>query len=166
MSFPFRFSLASFLSVSPHFLFGSRLYADTSKHQALNVNSLGVLEANNTNLCFSSERHEDFLRNDPSMHDRWRTFIYFWDFPFSFNSACKSEDSNLDADTELKSIVLVILAVSLLGKYLNSGKCQIFDKTDFFKGTGIGQTAITTLGIPFIDDNVKSKFDLKFLQKF
>lgn len=38
----------------------------------------------------------------------------------------------------MKSIVLVILAVSLLG-------------------IGIGQTAISVLGIPYIDDNVQSK---------
>lgn len=54
-----------------------------------------------------------------------------------FFSAC-SENANQDANTDLKSVVLVILAVSLLG-------------------IGIGQTAIATLGIPYIDDNVKSK---------
>lgn len=38
----------------------------------------------------------------------------------------------------MKSVVLVILAVSLLG-------------------IGVGQTAISVLGIPYIDDNVQSK---------
>lgn len=52
-------------------------------------------------------------------------------------SAC-NENQNQETNTDLKSVVLVILAVSLLG-------------------IGIGQTAIATLGIPYIDDNVKSK---------
>lgn len=43
-----------------------------------------------------------------------------------------------NASTQLKYVVLVIFAVSLLG-------------------IGIGQTAISTLGIPYIDDNVASK---------
>lgn len=41
-------------------------------------------------------------------------------------------------DNDIRSYVLIILAVSLLG-------------------IGVGQTAIATLGIPCIDDNVKSK---------
>lgn len=50
------------------------------------------------------------------------------------------EDTNQDIsiNSELKMMVLVILACSLLG-------------------IGIGQTAISTLGIPYIDDNVASK---------
>lgn len=52
--------------------------------------------------------------------------------------ACNENTGGQDSDSELKSVVLVILAVSLLG-------------------IGIGQTAIATLGIPYIDDNVKSK---------
>lgn len=43
-----------------------------------------------------------------------------------------------DSNNKMKSVVLVILAVSLLG-------------------IGIGQTAISVLGIPYIDDNVQSK---------
>lgn len=54
-------------------------------------------------------------------------------------SACDENNTNQDtSNADLKSIVLVILAVSLMG-------------------IGIGQTAIATLGIPLIDDNVKSK---------
>lgn len=55
----------------------------------------------------------------------------------NFFTAC-NENQNQETNTDLKSVVLVILAVSLLG-------------------IGIGQTAIATLGIPYIDDNVKSK---------
>lgn len=53
------------------------------------------------------------------------------------STAC-NDNTNQETDTDLKSVALVIFAVSLLG-------------------IGIGQTAIATLGIPYIDDNVKSK---------
>lgn len=61
------------------------------------------------------------------------TFFYFFLIIFT---AC-SADNNQEHDS-VKTYVLVILAVSLLG-------------------IGIGQTAIATLGIPYIDDNVQSK---------
>jgi hypothetical protein len=52
-------------------------------------------------------------------------------------AACDA-DSNQNTNEFVKSTTLIILAVSLLG-------------------IGIGQTAIATLGIPYIDDNVQSK---------
>jgi hypothetical protein len=69
--------------------------------------------------------------------------INFLIFPSSFSIACNADINNNNQggeskDNDIKSYVLIILAVSLLG-------------------IGVGQTAIATLGIPFIDDNVKSK---------
>lgn len=55
--------------------------------------------------------------------------------------ACSNADNNQGGETkdnDIREYVLIILAVSLL--------C-----------IGVGQTAIATLGIPCIDDNVKSK---------
>ena len=55
--------------------------------------------------------------------------------------ACNLDGNNQSGETkdnDIRSYVLIILAVSLLG-------------------IGVGQTAIATLGIPCIDDNVKSK---------
>lgn len=69
-------------------------------------------------------------------------FLIFFSPPHH-NIACNADSNNNNQggeskDNDIKSYVLIILAVSLLG-------------------IGVGQTAIATLGIPFIDDNVKSK---------
>lgn len=58
-------------------------------------------------------------------------------YGYWISTAC-TKDQNQETNAHLKTTVLIILAVSLLG-------------------IGIGQTAIATLGIPYIDDNVKSK---------
>lgn len=57
--------------------------------------------------------------------------------PNEFLTACY-EDVAQEKNNKVNSLVLTIFAVSLFG-------------------IGIGQTAIMTLGIPFIDDNVRSK---------
>lgn len=67
-------------------------------------------------------------------------FKFFLSFIFSLHLACNADNNNNQSgnDNDIKLYVLIILAVSLLG-------------------IGVGQTAIATLGIPCIDDNVKSK---------
>ncbi|CAG9805493.1 unnamed protein product [Chironomus riparius] len=63
------------------------------------------------------------------------------DNPFDYKpdaSTCNGDNNEQTFNNSVTLYVLIILAVSLLG-------------------IGIGQTAIATLGIPYIDDNVQSK---------
>lgn len=69
--------------------------------------------------------------------------LYFLCVVLSLNFlavACNADNNQggETKDNDIRSYVLIILAVSLLG-------------------IGVGQTAIATLGIPLIDDNVEAK---------
>lgn len=143
----FLFSIAAFGSVSPHFLFGPKLYnrgavmkgeishsmAAQATHEMMNMTHIDA----NSSMCLSEDAFSKLGRLDPCK----RLFHRFVASIIRFN-LCLACDANNNQDNtsnaDLKSVVLLILAVSLLG-------------------IGIGQTAIATLGIPYIDDNVKSK---------
>lgn len=143
----FLFSIAAFGSVSPHFLFGSKLYNHSAvmksesdqrsmAQTSLMMGNSGIHQGYaNSSLCLSEYAFSQLGQLDPcKLHSK----------PIRVNQtnyslACnKNNDQDTTSNAHLQKVVLVILAVSLLG-------------------IGIGQTAIATLGIPYIDDNVKSK---------
>lgn len=145
----FLFSIAAFGSVSPHFLFGSKLYNHSAvmkgerdqrsmAQTSLSVSNSGIHQgyANNS-LCLSEYAFSQLGQLDPcKLHSKVYKSI---GNKTNYSLACnKNNDQDATSDAHLQKVVLIILAVSLLG-------------------IGIGQTAIATLGIPYIDDNVKSK---------
>lgn len=145
----FLFAIAAFGSVSPHFIYRDRLYNRHNvapaviEHQQQEFSSLSNLTVDLTqlNLCLIPS-------SNLSVHSASSEFLKFHaSFQFSSSSsldkiiACNLDGNNQSGETkdnDIRSYVLIILAVSLLG-------------------IGVGQTAIATLGIPCIDDNVKSK---------
>jgi MFS family permease len=147
----FLFSIAAFGSVSPHFIFGSRLYktAVVSSNEGMSMmNSQFTLAAgpssmhgdssidiSSKHLCLAVDEYNKTMQHDPSEFFQ-RKFLKKLLNLFS-TTACDNNE-NQENDAEMKFVVMLILAASLCG-------------------IGIGQTAISTLGIPYIDDNVKSK---------
>lgn len=139
------FSFAAFGSVSPHFIYGSRLYSSSSSlvqsesNTSIKVSPFLTLNTTYGNLseslCLTDDAFNNLTAFDSSEIECF--IVKVFSKLFCFPSGC-NENTNHDSDSKMKSVVLVILAVSLLG-------------------IGIGQTAISVLGIPYIDDNVQSK---------
>lgn len=145
----FLFSIAAFGSVSPHFMFGSKLYnrgaLAKSESHSLGQNSFllnhsgekASLEGINNSLCLAEDVFRNLTQPVPCKFKIVDGNFLLTNLWCNVSAAC-DENKSQGTNTDLKSVVLVIIAVSLLG-------------------IGIGQTAIATLGIPYIDDNVKSK---------
>lgn len=75
-------------------------------------------------------------------------FFSFLIFFFKFNKVCEEKILlEQEAHSQIRSFVLGIFFLSLLF-------------------VGIGQTAVSTLGIPYIDDNVASKESAIYIGKF
>ncbi|KAG5682319.1 hypothetical protein PVAND_011678 [Polypedilum vanderplanki] len=127
------FSISALGSLSPHFIFGNRLYQQQS-----NVILPSTIVSNKTTS--NLEHLNDFMiittmkSNESELNLCLAENLYKND---TTASSCNASEEKTK-DDDIKRYVLIILAVSLLG-------------------IGIGQTAIATLGIPYIDDNVKSK---------
>lgn len=144
----FLFSIAAFGSVSPHFLFGSRLYSQgmglKNDLSGTNQSSLmltdfigGYRNDSMTGICLTEDAFRALNVSDASKY-QLNCLVNLTINEISSSSLACNEKRKHETEADLKSVVLIILAVSLLG-------------------IGIGQTAIATLGIPYIDDNVKSK---------
>ncbi|GAB6028302.1 hypothetical protein CHUAL_002477 [Chamberlinius hualienensis] len=125
------FAVASFLCSLPHFLFGSELLQNA--HATASAASNQTL-LNNLTLCNS--RYSSFPSNvtvGPSILDNGT-------FPSSMSFYGGDQCENIDSENHARitKIVLTIFFISLLF-------------------IGIGATAVYTLGIPYIDDNVANR---------
>lgn len=134
------FAIASFACTVPHFIYGEALLSGHMKlsggaASAANRNSLADLTGANRSLYRSFNEAKSSLCHEPS---------FFENRSAGSNSSSGSQQCSDDlideqnAQSDITSIVLLIFTVSLLA-------------------IGVGQTAVSTLGIPYIDDNVASR---------
>lgn len=130
------FSIAAFGSVSPHIIFRDRLY-----HQKGMTASEHMQNSNQTsNLIMPASVEGAMATTIMTRSNETKLNLCLAENLYNDEATASScsADEEKAKDDDLKRYVLIILAVSLLG-------------------IGIGQTAIATLGIPMVDDNVKSK---------
>lgn len=124
------FAIASFACTIPHFIYGDQLL---SSHMKLSGG--GKSQVSTANMSGSSA---SLFR---AWEDANRTLCYETgtNFDNGTNDECSSDlKGEQIIQSDVTSVVLAILAVSLLA-------------------IGVGQTAVSTLGIPYIDDNVASR---------
>lgn len=137
------FAIASFGCTLPHFMFGDelleahlKLSGHISSSQLGNLSQheytlKNVLATAQTNLCLNGTSSASATSSilDGLLPGGGASF-----------DSCDSDNVKLEQDnqTDITSIVLAIFTVCLLI-------------------IGIGQTAVSTLGIPYIDDNVASR---------
>lgn len=125
------FGVAAFACSSPHFLFGHHQYAVT-------VGGSSSTNASTAAVSASSTLVDDYYPSNvcvtPDLHGGGP-----WPGGQQLQSSCEQNElSEQEEQSKNTQIVLAIFFISLLG-------------------VGIGQTAVYTLGIPFIDDNVASR---------
>lgn len=133
------FAIASFGCTLPHFIFGDELleaHLKLSGH--MSRSQLGNLSQNEytlKNMLATAQSNLCLNGTSSSIASASNVFDTGAEF-----DACDSDDVKLEQDnqTDITSIVLAIFTVCLLI-------------------IGIGQTAVSTLGIPYIDDNVASR---------
>lgn len=140
------FAVSSFTCSLPHFLFGDklieandRLFAGVASTSVgdfgRNSSGSGSVEVFTPNVCRAPDADGNAtlsLGLDAGGHNAWTALLA--SSPANA-TACEPEDRIQSKHT---TIVLAIFFVSLLG-------------------VGMGQTAVYTLGIPYIDDNVASR---------
>lgn len=140
------FAFSAFGCTLPHFIFGNQLlHANNAFYGPSNLGTTSVMQnliTNSTdtysNLCKTAD-----LNNNGSIGSGAGNVSFTRDFKRSnfkkISLECQDELlAEQAAHTQITSAVLVIFFVSLLG-------------------VGVGQTAVSTLGIPYIDDNVASR---------
>ncbi|XP_075160721.1 organic anion transporting polypeptide 74D [Haematobia irritans] len=139
------FSIAAFACALPHFIFGKDLLQTTA--MLANKNSPHQLRAMPESLAFSGDSQLGYGWNETSVNTISQMVSHPSDLNLCIlgnNTQNSSSECNEDRKMEQAShskitvIVLCIFFASLLS-------------------SGIGQTAVSTLGIPYIDDNVASK---------
>lgn len=121
------FSVAAFACALPHFIFGKELINSTAF-----LNSNRALSSHVDTVNLNSPYPADIQRLDMNL-------CLMDNYTQNTSSEC-NEDRKLEqaSHSKITVIVLCIFFASLLS-------------------SGIGQTAVSTLGIPYIDDNVASK---------
>ncbi|CAK9833852.1 Solute carrier organic anion transporter family member 74D [Anthophora retusa] len=127
------FAVSSFTCSMPHFIFGEQLiHQNEMFFSGVGLGADG--NPNNTNpipanLCKMQERSEN------SSLDGWISSTT----PMNTMNYCEGDSlTEQRIQSKITTVVLAIFFVSLLG-------------------VGMGQTAVYTLGIPYIDDNVASR---------
>lgn len=148
------FAIASFGCTLPHFMFGDKLleaHLKLSGH--MSRSQLGNLTQNEYTLKnLLSTAQSNLCLNATTSSIATNPF----DLPNNLHTSetpefdsCDSANVKLEQDnqTDITSIVLTIFTICLLI-------------------IGIGQTAVSTLGIPYIDDNVASRESPIYIGKF
>lgn len=126
------FAVASFGCTLPHFIYGDQLLHASNVFNGGGMHNELVLPEKNGDDVSITSVVPDLAVNLCYLNDNNSTF-------FRTDKECEEEVLvEQKAHSQITSVVLIIFAVSLL--------CA-----------GIGQTAVSTLGIPYIDDNVASR---------
>ncbi|VVC45455.1 Organic anion transporter polypeptide OATP,Kazal domain,Major facilitator superfamily domain [Cinara cedri] len=136
------FGVATLACSSPHFLFGHHQYPLQTTAGGGGGSGVGINADGSTNATLAATMDNYYTSNvcvTPEYGDGNGTSSIAKSTSSSSLEACEENVlSEQQAQSKNTQIVLVIFFVSLLG-------------------VGIGQTAVYTLGIPFIDDNVASR---------
>lgn len=132
------FAIASFSCALPHFIFGKQLMQSTALMNGGGASSLMEVHNNQQHLLNSSSLGYTLSSVSSDMNLNL-CLASSGNGTHNSNSDCE-EDVKLEqaSQSKITVIVLCIFFVSLLS-------------------SGIGQTAVATLGIPYIDDNVASR---------
>ncbi|XP_037817048.1 solute carrier organic anion transporter family member 74D [Lucilia sericata] len=136
------FSIAAFACALPHFIFGEELIQSTA---LMSKNS--PINSTNTDLPSTLAFHMNELSHNTTSSMMMTStprhiemnLCHVDDYPQNSTAEC-NEDRKLEQVSHSK-ITVIVLCI-FFGSLLSSG---------------IGQTAVSTLGIPYIDDNVASK---------
>lgn len=149
------FAFSAFGCTLPHFIFGKQLlHANNAFYGPVNLGTTSIMQNSviNSTMNITSSRSDIHMSlckiPDLSVNGSIGSVTGNIKLLFSKNSkiftskTCVECQEDLLAEqaahTQITSAVLVIFFVSLLG-------------------VGVGQTAVSTLGIPYIDDNVASR---------
>jgi Organic Anion Transporter Polypeptide (OATP) family len=126
------FAIASFGCTLPHFIFGDELM------RANNVFNNNGNNPKHFSLDKSMVNSSGTFQSLAQMTD-YQSLCFTSDINGTIEKDCKKEILvEQAAHTQLTTVILAIFVLSMLG-------------------VGIGQTAVSTLGIPYIDDNVASR---------
>ncbi|XP_065358800.1 solute carrier organic anion transporter family member 74D [Calliphora vicina] len=131
------FSIAAFACALPHFIFGNELIQSTalmSKNSPIKMNN-----SETSSLAFHMSEHSHNSSSMMTARHMEMNLCHVDDYPQNSTTEC-NEDRKLEQVSHSK-ITVIVLCI-FFGSLLSSG---------------IGQTAVSTLGIPYIDDNVASK---------
>lgn len=154
------FALAAFGCTLPHFIFGDDLMHSTNAFYGGSSNSISapistsissentstidayisdIKQTNQMNLCHTGNYTESSGISDKNVFFCMNHILIILRTFFLFFLVCE-EKTLLEqkVHSQIRNVILGIFFVSLLF-------------------VGIGQTAVSTLGIPYIDDNVASK---------
>lgn len=133
------FAVASFGCTIPHFIYGDKLL---EAHLRLSGNGVaGDFGAITTSVDIASYVNTSLSRslNEANMNLCHEAAFYENRTNFNNETFCSDDIKDEQANqSNITSIVLLIFTICLLT-------------------IGVGQTAVSTLGIPYIDDNVASR---------
>lgn len=142
------FAVSAFGCSIPHFIFGNELLAANSALYGRSAATTSRFEMHNINATeFQNHTHSHAVEN--IKYNLCRHSNDSNDSMFDgYRNGCRTQDLEVQKEhTQMTNTVLGMLFVCMLG-------------------VGVGQTAVATLGIPFIDDNVASRESAIYIGKF
>lgn len=143
------FAFSAFGCTLPHFIFGNQLlHANNAFYGTSSLGTTSIMQSaiyNSTNSTDQTDSHINLcnLNSNGSIGSGAGKLVFKsvekhcvnWKICLECQEELLAEQA---AHSQITSAVLVIFFISLLG-------------------VGVGQTAVSTLGIPYIDDNVASR---------